>query len=413
MNLREALLIALRAVSAHRLRSALTMLGLIIGVSSVILLVAVGDGVQKSIDARIEPLAHLITIVPTAGNVAKGVPPRNLTDADVEALQKAPDIVAVTPEVTGTSLIKTVSVHTTAQSQGTVVGSTDHWLEVNSRDMETGSFFDEAQVRAAARVVVLGPTTVTNLFDGDPAAALRSTIQINRQTFKVIGVMLPVGLPADDEVVMPLSTARSYVFGHGDIVNAATVQAASVAAVPAAEEEVNNILDVRHRIRNPATRDFQAQALTGSVTTFNEILHILTLFTAAVATVSLVVGAIGVLNIMLVSVTERTREIGIRKAIGATNRAILQQFLIESIVLSGIGGLIGVGTGVGLSSLGGIITPAFASYFGPTFAGFAPVVTVVPVAASFTISLTIGLIAGGYPAFRAVRLRPVEALRYQ
>jgi putative ABC transport system permease protein len=260
---------------------------------------------------------------------------------------------------------------------------------------------------------VLGPTTVTNLFDGDPAAALSSTIQINRQTFKVIGVMLPVGLPADDEVVMPLSTARSYVFGHGDIVNAATVQAASVAAVPAAEEEVNNILDVRHRIRNPATRDFQAQALTGSVTTFNEILHILTLFTAAVATVSLVVGAIGVLNIMLVSVTERTREIGIRKAIGATNRAILQQFLIESIVLSGIGGLIGVGTGVGLSSLGGIITPAFASYFGPTFAGFAPVVTVVPVAASFTISLTIGLIAGGYPAFRAVRLRPVEALRYQ
>jgi putative ABC transport system permease protein len=413
MRLREAVFIALRAVSAHRLRSALTMLGLVIGVSAVILLTAIGNGVQESVNARLQPLASLITIVPTTGNIPGGPAAKNLTDADAAALQKAPDIVAVIPEVTAPWLIKTVTAASTAQSLGTVVGSTDHWLEVNDRDMEAGSFFDEAQVRSAARVVVLGTTTVDNLFGGDSAAALNSRVRINSQTFKVIGVMQSAGLPDDKDVVMPLDSARNYVFGHGNILNHATVQAASAAAVPAAEDEVNNILDTRHRIKNPATRDFEGQSLTTTIATQTQIFQLLSLFTIAVATISLIVGAIGILNIMLVSVTERTREIGIRKAIGATNRAILNQFLVESIVLAGFGGLIGVVIGVGLSGLGGILAPAFAPYLGSTFAGFAPVVTVVPVVASFVISLTIGLIAGGYPAYRAVRLRPVEALRYQ
>ena len=406
-------MIALRAVGAHRLRSALTMLGLVIGVSAVILLVAIGNGVQKSVDARLQPLASLITVVPTSGESPGASASRNLTDGDVAALQKAPDIAAVLPEASGPWLIKAVTAQGTAQALGTVVGSTDRWLEVNYRNMEAGSFFDEHQVRSAARVVVLGTTTVANLFDGDSAAALGSRIQVNGQNFKVIGVLQSAGLPGDKDVVMPLEAARDYVFGHGDVINQATVQAASVAAVPAAEEEVNNILDARHRIRSPATRDFEAQSLTTAIATSNQILQVMTLFTAAVATVSLVVGAIGILNIMLVSVTERTREIGIRKAIGATNRAILHQFLVESIVLAGLGGLIGVGIGIGLSVLVGVIAPTFAPYLGSTFAGFAPVVTALPVVASFAISLTIGLIAGGYPAYRAVRLRPVEALRYQ
>ncbi|MGH3673905.1 MAG: ABC transporter permease [Pseudonocardiaceae bacterium] len=413
MRLQQAVLIALRAVYTHRLRSALTMLGLIIGVSSVILLVAIGDGVQKSIDARVEPLADLITIVPTNGDLPGGAPPKSLSDADVGALQKAPDILAVTPVVTGPSMNETQTSQSIPLTRVSVVGSTEPWFEVNDRSIRTGSFFDQAQVLSAARVVVLGPTAVSNLFGGDSAAALNGTVQINHQDFTVIGVMQPVGLPGDDEVVMPLNTARNYIFGGNDIVNQATVQAASVTAVPAAEAEVNAILDARHQIQNPAARDFEVQNLTAAITRFSQILQILTLFTAAVGAVSLLVGSIGVLNIMLVSVTERTREIGIRKAIGATRRAILEQFLVESIVLAGIGGLIGVGLGIGLSLLGGVIASAFATRLGPVFAGFTPVVTILPVAVSFVISLAIGLIAGSYPAYRAARLRPIDALRFE
>jgi putative ABC transport system permease protein len=222
-------------------------------------------------------------------------------------------------------------------------------------------------------------------------------------------VMQSVGEPSDSAAVMPLNTVRRYIFGGGDKVNQITVQATQAAAVPAAQDEVIRILSERHRIKDSANRDFEVQSLRSRLDTFNQILRILTLFTAAVAAISLFVGAIGVLNIMLVSVTERTREIGIRKAIGATRRAILEQFLIESLVLAGLGGVIGILVGIGLSVLGAAVAPAF----GPTFATFAPAVTIPSVAISFAISLVIGLVAGGYPANRAARLRPIEALRFQ
>jgi putative ABC transport system permease protein len=408
VNLREAVRIALRGLRANRLRSALTMLGIIIGVASVILLVALGNGVQSSVNEKIQPLANLITVVPSIGNVPGGAPPRDLIDADVQALQDpalSRDIAAVIPATTGKALLEGDNYRFRAN----VVGSTDRWLEVNNQDMAAGTFFDDAQVRSTARVVVLGPSVASYLFGDDPAAALNKAVRINHQTFRVIGVMQSVGEPGDSAAVMPLNTVRRFVFGGGDKVNQIIVQATQANSVPAAENSVIRILSERHRIKDTAKRDFEVQSLRSRLDTFNQVLRILTLFTAAVAAISLVVGAIGVLNIMLVSVTERTREIGIRKAIGATRRAILEQFLIESLVLAGLGGAFGVLVGVGLSVLGANIAPAF----GPTFATFAPAVTIPSVVLSFAISLAIGLVAGGYPANRAARLRPIEALRYQ
>jgi putative ABC transport system permease protein len=408
VNLREALRIAVRGLRANRLRSVLTMLGIIIGVASVILLVAIGNGVQTSVNEKIQPLANLITIVPSVGNVPGGAPPKDLIDSDVVALQDptlSHDISAVIPATTGKALIETE----VFKFRATVVGSTDRWLEVNNQDMAAGSFFDSAQTRSGSRVVVLGPSVASYLFGTDPAAALGHTVRINHQTFRVLGVMQSVGEPGDSFAVMPLNTARRYIFGGGDKVNEIIVQAAQAATVPAAQDGVIRILSERHRIKDTAKRDFEVQSLRSRLDTFNQILRILTLFTAAVAAISLIVGAIGVLNIMLVSVTERTREIGIRKAIGATRRAILEQFLIESLVLAGLGGLVGIVVGIGLSTLGAAVAPAL----GPTFATFTPAVTISSVAISFAISLAIGLIAGGYPANRAARLRPIEALRFQ
>ncbi|MBA2471472.1 MAG: macrolide ABC transporter permease [Pseudonocardiales bacterium] len=405
MSLREAFRIALRGLRAHRLRSVLTMLGIIIGVAAVILLVAIGNGVQSSVNAKIQPLANLITIVPSTGNVPGGGPPKDLIDDDVAALQQqVPDAAAVIPSATGQALAETG----TTQFRSSVIGSTDRWLEVSNRDLQVGSFFDNAQVRSNARVVVIGSTAATTLF-ADPGAALSQMIRVNHQEFRVIGVMQSVGQPGDNDVVMPLNTARRYIFGGGDKLNQIIVQASPATAVPAAENDVIRTLTDRHRIQDPAKRDFEVQSLRSRLDTFNQVLSLLTLFTACVAAISLFVGSIGVLNIMLVSVTERTREIGVRKAIGATRGAILQQFLIESVVLAGLGGLIGVGVGVGLSVLGAAIAPAF----GSTVGTFAPTVSIPSVVLSFAISIAIGLIAGGYPANRASRLRPVEALRYE
>jgi putative ABC transport system permease protein len=408
VNLREALRIAMRGLRANRLRSALTMLGIIIGVAAVILLVALGNGLKTSVNAQLEPLANLITIVPTVGNVPGGTAPKDLIDADVAALQDsalADQIETVIPATTGAALVETEA----WRFRASVVGSTDRWLEVSNQDMAAGSFYDEAQARSGAKVIVLGPSVATYLFGDDPAAALNRTVRINRQTFRVIGVMQSVGEPSDSVAVMPLDTARRYIFGGGDKINQIIVQATQAAAVPAAQDEVIRILSDRHRIKDPANRDFEVQSLRSRLDSFNQILRILTLFTAAVAAISLLVGGIGVLNIMLVSVTERTREIGIRKAIGATRRAVLEQFLIEAIVLAGLGGIIGVLVGIGLSELGATIAPTL----GPTFESFAPAVTIPSIVVSFAISLAIGLVAGGYPANRAARLRPIEALRYQ
>ncbi|MGH3801564.1 MAG: ABC transporter permease, partial [Pseudonocardiaceae bacterium] len=294
MNLREAMRIAMRGLRANRLRSALTMLGIIIGVAAVILLVALGNGLKTSVNAQLEPLANLITIVPTVGNVPGGAAPKDLIDADVAALQDSPlagQIAAVIPATTGRALVED-----DFRYRATVVGSTDRWLEVNNQDMAAGSFFDAAQVRSAAKVVVLGPSVAAYLFGDDPVSALNQTVRINRQTFRVIGVTQSFGEPNDSFAVMPLDTARRYIFGGGDKVNQIIVQATQAAAVPVVQDEMIRILSDRHRIKDSAKRDFEVQSLRSRLDSFNQVLRILTLFTASVAAISLLVGAIGVLN---------------------------------------------------------------------------------------------------------------------
>lgn len=412
MSLAESLISALRGLRTHRLRSALTMLGLIIGVTAVIVLFACGQGVQSAVDTRIEPVANLITVVPQAINVPGGPPAQHLTSADAAALQEAPDIATVTPVITSSTSIANA---TTTVLTANIIGSTPRWVQVNSRELQAGSFFDQPQADSGARVVVLGPTVATALF-GSPTAALGQSVRISHEGFRVIGVMHSYGQQLDNTAVMPLSTARRYVVGYGlgaaDQLNQILVQAIQQAAVPAAQDEATRILDTRHRIEGPQLRDFQIQSLGRRLRTFNQILRILTLFTPAVAAISLLVGGIGVLNIMLVSVNERTREIGIRKAVGATRGAIRKQFLIESSILASFGGVLGVAVGVGLSLLGGVIAPALDPSSG-AFAGFAPVVSVLPIAVTLAITFLIGLAAGVYPAIRAARLHPINALRYE
>jgi putative ABC transport system permease protein len=389
VNLVEALRIALRALRANRLRSVLTTTGIIIGVSAVIVLVALGNGIQAGFTEQFSALTNQIQIVP----------------ADVEALGKrtlAPDITSVTPVVSGSALL---------QQQGQpgyrtgITGTTANYADVTDLELVTGTFFDEQQERTKAKVVILGTRPVTEMFGGDAGAAIGERIRIGRTTFRVIGVAKPT--QQDDVAYLPLEAARSYVLGGTDSVNNIIVTAPSAAGVPVALEQVNAILDDRHRITDTTERDFDARAQQDFIDQASQFLTFLTLFTTAIAGISLVVGGIGVANIMLVSVTERTREIGIRKAIGATRRAILQQFLLESTVLAGLGGMLGVLVGLGITFLGGLVLPRLVPDF--------PVPAVSPgsVVLALTVSLLIGLVAGGYPANRAARLRPIEALRYQ
>lgn len=405
MSLQEALRSALSALRANRLRSALTTLGIVIGVTAVIVLVALGNGITSGFNESFGALGTQIIVTKTDGSVPGGGVARDLTDDDVEALRDrraAPDIESVTPVVNGTALLEAG----TGQFRTGVEGSTAEYLDVQNRDLVVGRFFTEAEERSRAKVVVLGPNPVANLFGGQAGEALGQDIRIGRTNFRVVGVMAANG-QQDNIVVMPIGAARSYLIGGGDDVGSIIVKASSVAAVPTALEQVNSILSDRHNIRDPAKRDFDARALQSLLDEANQFLSFLSLFTVAIAAISLIVGGIGVANIMLVSVTERTREIGIRKAIGATRSAILRQFLIEAVVLAALGGLIGIILGVGITLAGAAILPAAIPDFPP------PSVSIDSIVVAFTISLLIGLVAGGYPANRAAKLRPIEALRYQ
>ena len=401
----EVVRIALRGLRANKLRSALTTLGIIIGVSAVILLTALGNGIQAGFSAQFAGLNTQITVTPTTGAVPGGGQARNLTQNDLDALlnpRNAPDVATAIPIVGGSALLQLNG----TQYRSSITGTTADYLTITDRKLTSGRGFDEEEVRTNAKVVVLGPGPVTALFGGSDAAALGQEVRIARAVFRVIGTVEATG-QQDDVAIMPLGAARSYLTGGEDKFDTIIVRARSAEAVTAASDQITKILSDRHHIRDVAKRDFNVRALQQQIQNVSQFLQFLTLFTGAVAGISLIVGSIGVANIMLVTVTERTREIGIRKAIGARPRVILGQFLLESVFLSGLGGLVGITIGVGLSLTAAFILPRLF----PSFP--VPAVDIGSIILSFSISLLIGLIAGGYPAHRASRLRPIEALRYQ
>jgi len=403
---RETLLAALHSLSIHRLRSLLTTVGIVIGVAAVIILVALGNGLQANFNAQFGKLANQIIVVPATGAVPSGGVARKLTDQDVAALQdpqRAPDIASVAPSMTGSVSLAEGQ----AKDRASLVGATLNYLELMDRSVAVGSWFTPAQVAGDARAALLGGQAVELLWGpgADLSKVIGSPIRVNHTTFRVQGILVPDG-QNDNVVIVPFGASRAYLVGNdAGKVDQIILKSTSVSTVDKAADELTDILNARHYIKTPADRDFDVRTFTALLAKSTQFLNFLRPFIVAVAAISLIVGGIGVANIMLVSVTERTREIGIRRAVGASRRAILRQFLSEAVMLTGLGGFIGVVLGVGVTEGGGIILPKLVSSLP------APVLTCAPVLIAFGVSLVIGVLAGAYPANRAARLRPIDALR--
>jgi len=405
MSISEAVRIAFQGVVSNRLRSLLTMLGITIGVAAVIILVAVGNGSAVAVQQRIEALGtNVVAIQPGGFGFGRGSGGfqssfTQLTMKDVRALQDraaAPDVKSVTPVVNG-SVTATFGAASYSPSQ--FVGTTPSYEEARKSPVEAGTFITPQEEATHARVVVLGTTVVSNLFGS--ANPLGQTIKLNGIGFTVVGVQAPKGTNGiqdqDDIVIAPLTTSQDLITGVTTGLSQIIVEAKSSHQVNAAEAEATSILTPTHSSNGSA--NFRVLNQASLLQTTASTNHVFTVLLAAVAAISLLVGGIGVMNIMLVTVTERTREIGIRKAIGARRADILGQFLTEAALLSVLGGLLGV--------VAGLVGSRF------KIVGVQPVVQTYSVLLALAVGVAVGLFFGIYPANRAASLRPIEALRYE
>jgi putative ABC transport system permease protein len=396
MSFVELVRLALSRLRTGRLRAALTMLGVVIGVASVVALVGVGQGTSSNITARLSQLGtNLLTISPAG---AAGGASSTLTEGDAQAIRAVPGVSAVAPESTTTALVVAGRQNTTTS----IVGTTADYAAVRAYDVWQGSFLSDTAVEQNLRVAVLGATTASNL--GLDQTSLGSEISIAGIPFRVIGILQPKGSAGfqdlDDQVLVPIGAVHKY-FVSGDGVRTIGVSVADEAQMSSVQAEITSVLDARHNLSPTDTPDFNIFDQAQLLQTVSSITGTLTLLLGGIASISLVVGGIGIMNIMLVSVRERTREIGIRMAIGARRRDILAQFLIEALTLSGLGGVLGI--------LLGLMVSGLISRLGNITFGF----SAGTLAAAFLFSLAVGIVFGVWPARQAARLDPINALRYE
>jgi putative ABC transport system permease protein len=403
----ETFQVALDALRANKLRSLLTMLGIVIGVGAVIAMVALGTGAQASVKERITALGTtLITVVPGQqrgfGGVASGSDRAQLTLDDATAIEAgAKHVTAVQPEMNRSMQVQREGKNTNTS----ILGVTPNYLEVRRYAIEHGRMFTAGDDAARKRYAVLGPQVVTDLGVASAEALVGETVRIGSIQFEVIGVLAEKGQGAgfgnpDDQVLIPIQTARYRALG-GDRLRAIHVLATREEDLTATMAEIRRILRREHRLRSGVSDDFSLRTQADFLNTLGETTQIFTALLASIALVSLIVGGIGIMNIMLVSVTERTREIGVRKAVGATRGNIMLQFLIEALVLCLLGGLIGMALGIGAAVLGRVMFQ-WNTQVGPS-----------SVLIAFGFSAAVGLLFGVWPARRAARLDPIESLRYE
>jgi putative ABC transport system permease protein len=394
-------------MGANRLRSFLTMLGMMIGVAAVIMMLAIGEGAQFMVDQSIASMGSNLFIIlsgsTTSGGLRLGTGATpTLTTSDADAIAELPSIAAVAPVSPGTGQI----VYGSNNWSTAVAGSTPSILVVRDWPVATGYAFTDSDVRAGTRVALLGRTVVQNLFgDEDP---IGKTIRIKQSPFLVIGVLAVKGQSLngqdqDDIVLIPVTTAQRKLFGtqFPGSVRMIMAQASSADAMSAAERDMTQLLRQRHHLPERTDNDFDIRNLTALANAQAQTTRVMSIMLGAIASVSLLVGGIGIMNIMLVSVTERTREIGIRVAIGARQRDILTQFLLEAIIISLIGCVVGVIFGVGAAVAANLL------------ARVAVVMTGGAILLAFLVAAAVGIFFGFYPANKAARLKPIDALRYQ
>ena len=398
---------AWRAMVVNPLRTGLTVLGIVIGVAAVVLMLAVGEGARLTVSQSIASMGSDLFIVLSGASTSGGLrfgsgSSPTLTLSDSAALARLPTVKSVAPVSSSTAQLA----YGAANWSTVVYGTTPEYLEVRDWGLESGQSFTAVDQRRAARVVLLGQTVARNLFGGEEPVG--RTIRIKNQPFQVVGLVEAKGQSLDgrdqdDSAFIPVSTAHSKLFGNPfpGTVRFIMVRARSAAEMGEAEEDITQLLRTRHRIAEKAENDFTVRNLSAAAQTAAATARVLSLMLGAIASISLLVGGIGIMNIMLVSVTERTREIGIRMAIGARRRDILRQFLLEAIGVCTLGGLVGVVLGVG------------GAWLLAQLAGMDAVVSAAAVALAFLFSAATGVFFGYYPARKAARMRPVEALRYE